>query len=92
MKDPSGENATVRDFPHLLQLINHVLTTAPHWTDAGHSAGLVGVPVNALLDWPMGTRAGFTVFQDPKVNAQVSFNILTSHLPVLAPGARETRR
>lgn len=30
------------------------------------------MPVNALLDWPMGTTAGFTVFQDPKVNAQVS--------------------
>ena len=33
---------------------------------------MVGVPINALLDWPMGTKAGFTVFQDPKVNAMVS--------------------
>lgn len=71
LQDPTHENATVRDFPHLLQLLNHVLTTAPKWTDAGHSTGLVGVPVNALLDWPMGTTAGFTVFQDPKVNAQM---------------------
>ena len=76
MTDPAGEQSTVRDFPHLLQLINHVLTTAPHWTDAGHTAGLVGVPVNALLDWPMATRAGFAVFQDPAVNAQVGLAVL----------------
>ncbi|WVQ95753.1 phosphatidylserine decarboxylase [Kwoniella sp. CBS 9459] len=69
LKDPAGENNQVRDFEHLLQLLNHVITTAPGWTDAGHKAGLVGVPVNALLDWPMGTSAGFCVFQDPEVNA-----------------------
>lgn len=61
----------MRDFDHLTQLLSHVLSTAPRWTHAGHSAGLVGVPVNALLDWPMATRAGFAVFQDPKVNQLV---------------------
>ncbi|WWC92078.1 phosphatidylserine decarboxylase [Kwoniella dendrophila CBS 6074] len=67
LKDPTGESQ-VRDFEHLLKLMNHVISTAPHWTDAGHKVGMVGVPVNALLDWPMGTSAGFTVFQDPLVN------------------------
>lgn len=62
----------------MLQCLNHVLTTAPQWTDAGHKAGLVGVPVNALLDWPMGTNGGFAVFQDPKVNAQVSGQSVSS--------------
>ena len=52
--------------------MNHVLSTAPRWTDAGHSVGLVGVPVNAIMDWPMATRAGFAAFQDPKVNQLVS--------------------
>ena len=70
LTDPTGEVPEVRDVDHLLSLLNHVLTTAPHWTDAGHKAGLVGVPMNALLDWPMGTEGGFTVFQDPRVNAQ----------------------
>lgn len=28
-------------------------------------------PINAVLDWPMGTRAGFVVFQDPQVNAHL---------------------
>jgi phosphatidylserine decarboxylase len=27
--------------------------------------------VNAILDWPMATKAGFTAFQDPKVNQLV---------------------
>jgi phosphatidylserine decarboxylase len=70
--DPSNTYKTVRDFDHLLVLINHVLSTAPRWTDAGHSVGIVGVPVNAILDWPMATKAGFTAFQDPKVNQLVS--------------------
>jgi phosphatidylserine decarboxylase len=72
LHDPSGEMPRIRDVHHLFQLLNHVLTTAPHWTDAAHGAGLVGVPVNALLDWPMGTEAGFAVFQDPEVNRGVS--------------------
>merc|ERR1711939_183682 len=67
--EPDGVTPQVRDFEHLLAVLNHVIRTAPAWTDAGHSVGLVGVPVNALLDYPMGTQAGFTVFQDPKVNA-----------------------
>ncbi|WRT70483.1 uncharacterized protein IL334_007481 [Kwoniella shivajii] len=68
LKDPTGENNQVQDFDHLLKLMNHVITTAPGWTDAGHAVGMVGVPVQALLDWPMGTSAGFCVFQDPIVN------------------------
>ncbi|WWC72371.1 phosphatidylserine decarboxylase [Kwoniella pini CBS 10737] len=67
LKDPTGESQ-VQDFEHLLKLMNHVISTAPAWTDAGHKVGMVGVPVNALLDWPMGTAAGFVVFQDPTVN------------------------
>lgn len=71
LTDPTGEHPQVRDFDHILEILNHVLTTAPAWTDAGHSVGLVGVPISALLDWPMGTRAGFAVFLDPKVNAML---------------------
>lgn len=52
-------------------MLDHILRTAPSWTDAGHSVGLVGVPINALLDWPMATRAGYVVFQDPQVNKMI---------------------
>ncbi|WVQ63091.1 phosphatidylserine decarboxylase [Kwoniella botswanensis] len=71
LKDPTGQDSQVRDFDHLLKLMNHVISHAPRWTDPGHKAGLVGVPVQALLDWPMGTSAGFCVFQDPLVNEQL---------------------
>jgi phosphatidylserine decarboxylase len=36
----------------------------------------------------MGTRAGFTVFQDPKVNAHVSFRASASARRSLSPDAR----
>jgi phosphatidylserine decarboxylase len=55
----------------MLALLNHIIGTAPSWTDAGHSVGVVGVPIQALFEWPMATRAGFAVFQDPKVNAMI---------------------
>ena len=67
-KDPTGHRQ-VRDYQHMLQLLNHILTTAPSWNDKSHRVGLVGLPINALLDWPMGTASGFAVFLDPKVNA-----------------------
>lgn len=55
----------VRSYQHMCQLINSVLTTAPEFNDTG----LVGFPINAILDWPMGTQAGFSAFLDDKVNA-----------------------
>ncbi|KIR51564.1 phosphatidylserine decarboxylase [Cryptococcus gattii Ru294] len=67
LKDAAG-NSQVRDFGHLLRLLNHIISTAPIWTKGAVNVGLVGVPVTALLDWPMGTTAGFCVFQDPTVN------------------------
>jgi len=30
--------------------------------------GMVGVPINAVLDWPMGTASGHAFFLDPDVN------------------------
>jgi hypothetical protein len=57
----------VRDYRHMLELINAVMTTAPVF-DKG---GLVGFPINAILDWPMGTPGGFAAFLNDKVNAQL---------------------
>ena len=56
----------VRDYLHMLELINAVMTTAP----AFNKTGLVGFPINAILDWPMGTSGGFAAFLNEKVNAQ----------------------
>ncbi len=68
--DPTGHRQ-IRDCDHELRVLNHRLTTAPSWSDDSARVGLVGLPINALLDWPMGTQSGFAVFLDPTVNAML---------------------
>ena len=62
---PAGK-PQVRTVDHLLKLFNHILTHAPEYDDTG----LVGCPVNAILDWAMGTHAGFAAFLNDRVNRQ----------------------
>ena len=65
-KDPTGQ-PQVRDYRLMLQLINRVMTKAPEF----HQTGLVGFPINAIINWPMATPAGTTVFLNSKVNNQL---------------------
>ncbi|KAI7337699.1 hypothetical protein KC315_g2134 [Hortaea werneckii] len=65
--DPTGHKQ-IRDYHHMLEVLNHTFTTAPHWTDAAANVGMVGVPLCAILDYPMGTPAGYAAFLDPDVN------------------------
>ena len=51
-KDPAGHKQ-VRDYHHMLELFNHILHTAPEWSDHEYSVGIVGTPFNANLTWPM---------------------------------------
>lgn len=53
-KDPTGMKQ-IRDYREMLHVLNHVLTRAPEWTDAAAGAGVVGVPMCAIFDFPMGT-------------------------------------
>lgn len=55
----------------LMRLINAVLTMAPEFGD-----NAVITPLGALLDWTMGTPAGFAAFRDPRINAALK-KILT---------------
>jgi phosphatidylserine decarboxylase len=55
----------------LLRLINEVLTIAPEFGDQA-----VTLPLGAILDWTMGTPAGFAAYRDPRVNAMLK-KILT---------------
>ncbi|EME45730.1 hypothetical protein DOTSEDRAFT_71430 [Dothistroma septosporum NZE10] len=66
-KDPTGRKQ-VRDYHHLLEILNHTFTTAPQWIDAAANVGMVGVPMCAILDYPMGTPSGYAAFLDPDVN------------------------
>ncbi|KAL4802432.1 Phophatidylserine decarboxylase-domain-containing protein [Aspergillus unguis] len=68
--DPTG-CAQIRDYPHMLQVLNYLLTTAPSWNDFSMEVGLVGLPINAVLDWSMGTPSGYAAYLDPDINAML---------------------
>ena len=51
----------------MLRMINEVLTMAPEF---GESA-MVATPLTAMLDWAMGTPAGFAAFRYPRINAML---------------------
>ena len=65
-KDPTGQ-PQIRDYRVMLQLINQIITKAPEF----NKTGLVGFPINAIINWPMGTQAGTTAFLNPRVNSQL---------------------
>jgi phosphatidylserine decarboxylase len=65
-KDPSGA-PQVRDYRMMLRLMNRVITRAPEFSNSG----VVGLPIDAILDWPMGTVSGTCAFLHHKVNAQL---------------------
>lgn len=62
-KTPIG-TPQVRNYRHMLELINAVLPTAPDFNETG----LVGFPINAILDWSMATPGGFAAFLNEDVN------------------------
>ena len=61
-----GHEPQVKTVEKMLRLFNHVMTHAPEYNDTG----LVGFPINAILDWAMGTEAGFAAFLNARVNEQ----------------------
>ena len=67
---PAG-TPQVRDYHELLLVLNRLIHRAPEF----NTTGLVDTPINAVLDYPMGTRAGYVLFNDPRVNAKIK-NIL----------------
>ncbi len=65
-KDPIG-NPQIKNYRQMLQVLNRIMTMAPEF----NKTGLVGFPINAILDWPMGTPAGTSAFLNDKVNRQL---------------------
>jgi len=66
-KDPTGLQCQVRDYGHMLELMNMILGEGRQWYDTGNpdTMGLIGFPINAILDWPMGTQTGYAFFTTP---------------------------
>ncbi|KIJ54260.1 hypothetical protein M422DRAFT_775418 [Sphaerobolus stellatus SS14] len=65
--DPGMHKPQVRDYKTMLKLFDLIIGETPEFQ--AHN-DLVGFPINAILDWPMGTDAGMTAFMNPKVNVQ----------------------
>jgi phosphatidylserine decarboxylase len=64
-EEPAFAEHHVRSVGGLLTLIDEVVRHAP----AFDTTALVGTPLNAVLDWSMGTPAGFAAFRHPPINA-----------------------
>ena len=54
----------LQSVPQLLGLINEVLTMAPEYS----SDAMIMLPLGAILDWTMGTPAGFAAYRDRRIN------------------------
>ena len=64
---PGSGDVKLTDYRQMLEVLNHILGTAPEF----NATGMVGTPINAILDFPMMTRAGLAAFLDPRVNAML---------------------
>jgi phosphatidylserine decarboxylase len=63
-KDNPGDGYYLESIEEMLELINKALYQAPKFNETG----LVGFPINAILDWTMGMPAGFSAFRLDKIN------------------------
>ncbi|TWU77373.1 hypothetical protein ED733_005864 [Metarhizium rileyi] len=59
----------VRGYKHMFELFSVIVTgVAPTWGMAERGVSLVGLPFQAILDWPMGTPSGHAFFLSEGVN------------------------
>lgn len=64
---PESGDIKIRNYHQMLRILDHVLSTAPEFS----ATGMVGCPVNAVLDFPMITPAGLAAFLSPKLNCML---------------------
>jgi phosphatidylserine decarboxylase len=64
--DDPADNPEIRDLDTLFLVFDAIMAEPPSWDRSAQ----VGVPINAVLDWPMGTKAGFAAFLKDNVNQQ----------------------
>lgn len=62
---PHWGDVRIKSYREMLEVLNHVLTRAPEY----NHTGMVGFPINAILDYPMISPTGLAAFADAKVNA-----------------------
>ena len=65
----------------MILIINAIMDTAPEF----NKTGLVGFPINVILNWPMATPAGFAAF----LNDKVGTSIRCSQSPIVSAASYE---
>lgn len=67
--DPTG-SPQIKSFRLMMQMIDYIIGTAPEYVppEDKEKRALIGFPINAILDWCMGTQAGYAFFLDERVN------------------------
>ena len=72
---PYGKDVTlkpqIRSYIEMFQRLNIILREGPQWyiSDDPIAMDFIGFPINAMLNWLMGTRSGYEFFRNPSVNA-----------------------
>jgi phosphatidylserine decarboxylase len=64
---PGSGDVKIKDYHQMLVVMNHVISTAPTY----NTTGMVGCPLNAVLDFSMITPAGLSAFLMQKVNTML---------------------
>ncbi|KAK7409052.1 hypothetical protein QQX98_008756 [Neonectria punicea] len=68
--DPTGV-AALQNFGDFLNVVNLIIQSPPPFYDTQTpptANGMIGFPINAVLDWPMGTIAGYEFWLIPAIN------------------------
>lgn len=60
----SSEGTKIPTWQLMILIIDRIMTKAPEF----NKTGLVGFPINVILNWPMATTAGFAAFLNDKIN------------------------
>ena len=60
------EQPQVKTYEEMFSLVNYIMTC---WAPEFNEYGLVGFPINAILNWSMGTTNGYAAFLNEKANA-----------------------
>lgn len=89
--DPSGKFSRIKDYNHMAQCLNQVIYQPAAWDHNAYKAGLIGVPFNALFNWPLATESGYKFFKNDLVNGCLK-EILDAHGRYLRDEEKDSKK
>ncbi|KAI6876643.1 hypothetical protein KC338_g250 [Hortaea werneckii] len=87
-------NPELRNFSDFLILLDHIIHEGPGWFDKRSpptANDLIGFPITAALDWPLGTIAGHEFFLSPVEAKPTTLSNSSSAVPILLRPTLATR-